>query len=178
MFSGGRGLEIGRPVSVRCVIPGRLSPDHPTGRCSPPNSCRSDNKTVLQDMHQRELLTVEHTFFIGRPGVQMLVLSPQFMMPDSWSERGWSERKEQVTVVRPDGSFLAATAQINVTHLNIRDPEVPLKARWPITVWLTDRSEDEVPVGSKILADSAVCAAIFGVEPCPPTIRQAEQAAP
>ena len=133
---------------------------------------------VLPKMHQRELLTVEHTFFIGRPGVQILVLSPNFMMPDNWGEQGWKERKEQVTVVRPDGSVLAATAQINVTHLNIRDPEVPLKARWPITVWLTDRSEDEVPVGSKILADSAVCAAIFGEEPCPPTIRQAEQAAP
>ncbi len=115
-------------------------------------------------MNQRELLTVENTFFIGRPGVQMLVLSPRFMMPDNWSERGWGERNEQVTVLRPDGTALSATAQINVTHLNIRDPEAPLRARWPITVWLTDRTEDEVPLGSKILADPAVCAAVFGEE--------------
>jgi hypothetical protein len=116
-------------------------------------------------MRRRELLTVEHTFYIGRPGVQMLVLSPTFLMPDDWRERGWSEREEQVEILRPDGTVLPATAQINVTHLNIRDPEVPLKARWPITVWLTDRTEDEVPVGSKILADPAVCALIFGDEP-------------
>ncbi len=113
-------------------------------------------------MEQRELLTVEHTFYLGRPGVQMLVLSPHFMMPEDWSERGWNERKEEVTVVRPDGSSIPATAQINVTHLNIRDPDVPLKARWPITVWLTDRIEDEVPVGSKILVDPEICAAILG----------------
>lgn len=127
-------------------------------------------------MHQRELLTVQHTFFIGRPGVQMLVLSPTFMMPDNWSERGWRERKELVTVLRPDGTILPADAQINVTHLNIRDPEVPLKARWPITVWLTNRTEAEVPIGSRILADPAVCAAIFGEEACPVSITPAEQA--
>jgi hypothetical protein len=116
-------------------------------------------------MHLRELLTVERTFYLSRPGVQMLVLHPTFMMPDSWSERGWRERTEQVTVVRPDGTNLSATAQINMTHRNIRGADVPLKARWPITVWLTDRTEDEVPVGSKILADPAVCAAIFGEDP-------------
>ncbi|MBB5035785.1 hypothetical protein HNQ64_000019 [Prosthecobacter dejongeii] len=113
-------------------------------------------------MNLRELLTVEQTFDFCRPGVRMLVLSPTLMMPDGWSTRGWSEREEPVTMVRPDGSALSATAQICVTHLNIRDPDVPIKARWPITIWLTDRTEDEVQVGSKILADPAVCAAIFG----------------
>lgn len=115
-------------------------------------------------MEQLELLTVEHTFYISKPGVQMLVLSPKFTMPKNWSERGWSEREETVTVVRPDGNRLSATAQINVTHLNIRDPDVPIEARWPITVWLTDRSEDEVPIGSKILVDPDIRAAIVGEE--------------
>jgi hypothetical protein len=113
-------------------------------------------------MNQLELLTVEHTFFISRPGVQMLVLAPHFIMPKSWSERGWAQRQERVTVVRPDGSSLPATAQINITHLNIRDPDVPSEARWPITVWLTDRTEDEVPVGSKIMVDPDVRAANLG----------------
>jgi len=115
-------------------------------------------------MEHCELLIVEHTFYLERPGVQMLVLSPTFTMPKNWSERGWSERKEPVTVQRPDGSTLPATAQINVTHLNIRGADVPLEARWPITVWLTDRTEEEVPIGSKILVDPEVRAAILGEE--------------
>jgi hypothetical protein len=116
-------------------------------------------------MKQLQLLTVERTFFISRPGVQMLVLAPHFTMPKNWKEHGWSERREQVTVIRPDGSSLPATAQINMTHLNIRDPKVPGEARWPITVWLTDRTEDEMPVGSKIMVDPEVRAAILGEEP-------------
>ena len=116
-------------------------------------------------MQQRELLTVEHTFFISRPGIQMLILSPTLTMPDNWSRVGWSERKEIVTVIRPDGTSLTATAQINMTHLNIRGPAVALKARWPITVWLTDRTEDEVPVGTRIMAASTVCDALLGYDP-------------
>jgi len=113
-------------------------------------------------------LTVEHAFFISKPGVQMLVLEPRFTLPKDWSKRGWAKRREQVTVVRPDGSSLPATAQINVTHVNIRDPNVPIEARWPITVWLTDRTEDEVPVGSKIMVDPEVRAAILGEQPPAP----------
>jgi hypothetical protein len=66
------------------------------------------------------------------------------------------------TVIRPDATSLLATAQINVTHRNITDPNVPIEARWPITVWLTDRTEDEVPVGSKIMVNPEVRAAILG----------------
>src|SRR5262249_20041509 len=116
-------------------------------------------------MNQLEPLTVEHTFFISKPGVQMLVLAPRLTMPKNWCERGWSERQEQVTVIRPDGTSLPAIAQINVTHLNIRGPNVPIEARWPITVWITDRTEDEVPVGSKIMVAPGVRAAILGEDP-------------
>jgi hypothetical protein len=56
-------------------------------------------------MNQLELLTVEHTFFISKHGVQMLVLAPRLTIPKNWSERGWSERQEQVTVMRPDGTM-------------------------------------------------------------------------
>jgi len=113
-------------------------------------------------MDRQELLTVEDHFYLDRPGVKMLILSPHFPMPETWKENGWRERQEQVTIVTPDGSELPATAQINVTHLNIRDPDVPIEARWPITVWLTDRTPDEVPIGSKILVDPAVLSAILG----------------
>ena len=113
-------------------------------------------------MDRQELLTVEHAYYIDRPGAPMLVLSPHFHMPKTWKENGWRERQEQVTVLRPDGSELPATAQINVTHLNIRDPDVPIEARWPITLWLTDRTPDEVPIGSKILVQPSVREAILG----------------
>ena len=91
----------------------------------------------------------------------MLVLSPKLVVPEDWGDRGWSEREEKVTVIRPDGNELPATAQINVTHLNIKEADVSIRARWPITVWLTDRDEDEVPVGSKILVDPPVHAALL-----------------
>ena len=94
----------------------------------------------------------------------MLVLSPKFTMPKNWREVGWGERETKVTVVTPDGIHLSSTAQINVTHLNIRGSDVPIEERWPITVWLTDRGEDEVPIGSKILVDPDVRAAILGDE--------------
>ena len=113
-------------------------------------------------MDRQELLTVEHAYYIDRPGAPMLVLSPHFHMPKKWNENGWRERQEQVIVLRPDGSELPATAQISITHLNIRDPNVPIEARWPITVWLTDRTPDEVPIGSKILVQPSVRAAILG----------------
>jgi hypothetical protein len=117
---------------------------------------------IAAHMDRQELLTIEHYFYIDKPGARMLVLSPKFHMPKTWKENGWSERQEQVTVVKPDGSEIPATAQINMTHLNIRDPDVPLEVRWPITVWLTDRTPEEVPIGSKILVDPTIRAAILG----------------
>ena len=116
-------------------------------------------------MEQVELLTVERKFGISIPGGQMLILSPHFRMPKSWNERGWVQKQLQVTVIRPDGSSLPATAQINLTHLNIQDPDVAIEARWPITVWLTDRTGDEVPEGSKIMVAPEVRAAILGEDP-------------
>jgi len=102
-----------------------------------------------------ELLTVEHTFWINKPGISMLVLSPSFPMPRDWEKKGWSERREAVVVVRPDGAEIGATAQINMTHLSIRGPVNPRDC-WRITVWLTDRTEDDVPVGSKILISQEI----------------------
>jgi len=76
-------------------------------------------------------------------------------MPRDWEKKGWSERREAVVVVRPDGAEIGATAQINMKHLSIRGP-VKLRDCWRITVWLTDRTEDDVPVGSKILVSQEI----------------------
>ena len=102
------------------------------------------------------ILTVEDTFWIVRPGVQMLVLHPAFPVPPGWNARGWNQRTEKVIVLRPDQSELEATAQISMTHLNIRDPQVPVEDRWRLTVWLTDCTAEEVPAGSKILVSPEV----------------------
>ncbi|MBN9693439.1 MAG: hypothetical protein J0M24_24605 [Verrucomicrobia bacterium] len=64
-------------------------------------------------------------------------------------------------VVRPDKPELEATAKISMTHLNIPDPNVSIDERWRITVWLTDRTADEVPVGSKVFVSPEVRDAIL-----------------
>lgn len=108
-----------------------------------------------------ELLTVTDTFWINQNGTQMLILHPNFSVPDGWSQQGWSKRTESVVVARPDGQHIQATAQISMTHLNIPDPAVPIDERWRITVWLTDRTKDEVPVGSQVLVLQEVRDAIL-----------------
>jgi hypothetical protein len=113
-------------------------------------------------MQHLELMTVERTLFLSRPGLQMLVLTPCLKVFMGRSAPELVQRQERVTVIRPDGSRIAATAQINTIHVNIADPHAPIEDRWPIRVWLTDRTEEEVPVGSKILVDPAVRAAILG----------------
>ena len=113
-------------------------------------------------MQHTELMTVESTLFLSRPGLQMLVLTPCLKVSMDQDAPKWVQRQERVTVMRPDGSRISATAQINTIHVNIADPHAPIEDRWPIRVWLTDRTEEEVPVGSKILVDPAVRAAILG----------------
>jgi hypothetical protein len=99
-----------------------------------------------------ELFTIEGTFWINQNGVQMLILRPIFRVPPG----GWRSRTESVGIVTPDGRELSATAQISMTHLNISDPNVPIEERWPITIWLTDRTKDEVPVGSRVLVSEEI----------------------
>ena len=113
-------------------------------------------------MQYLELMTVERTLFLSRPGLQMLVLTPCLKVFMGRSAPELVQRQERVTVIRPDGSRIAATAQINTIHVNIADPHAPIEDRWPIRVWLTDRTEEDVPVGSRILVDPAVRAAILG----------------
>jgi hypothetical protein len=111
-------------------------------------------------IEQVELLTVEHTSWLERPGVQMLIIYPDFRIPRGWKERGWIRRTESVLVVRPNGSEIAATAMICMTHLSIRGPAL-VEDRWRITMWLTNRTVQEVPVGSRVLVPREVRDAIL-----------------
>ncbi len=112
-------------------------------------------------MERVELFTIKDTFWLSGNGVQMLILAPDFSVPKGWEQRGWNERRESIIIVRPDGQEIEATAQINMTHYNIRDPKAPLDKRWRITISLMDRTKDEVPVGSKILVSQQVRDALF-----------------
>lgn len=107
-----------------------------------------------------ELIVVEHLFLIRENRVHMLVLSPSLPIPPGWPEKGWSERSVNVQVRRPDATVIEAPAQINMTHFSIHGP-VPPGQCWRITIWLTDRLEEDVPVGSTILVPPDVRAAIL-----------------
>jgi hypothetical protein len=112
-------------------------------------------------MPQVELLTVKDTFWLGRNGATMLILIPDFSIPPGWEQHGWSQRQEPVVVLKPNGQQIEATAQINMTHLNIPDPSVSIDKRWRLTVWLTDRTKEEIPLGSKILVPPQIRDAII-----------------
>jgi hypothetical protein len=111
-------------------------------------------------MERVELLTVERTSWLKQSGVQMLIILPEFPTPRGWKERGWIRRTETVLVERPDGSQVEASAQINMTHRSIRGP-APIEERWRVTMWLTDRTAEEVPDGSRILVSREVRDAIL-----------------
>ncbi len=97
-------------------------------------------------MERFELVTVEYTFWIDRNAVRMLIIHPDF-----YFKGGWQSRTETVVVRRPDGREFEATAQMELTHVNIRDPHVSMDKRWRVTMWLTNATKDDVPVGSKVL---------------------------
>lgn len=94
-----------------------------------------------------ELVTVESTYQF-KP--DMLVILPDFPVPWTSEGTGWADRVEKVTVVRPDGREAESTAEIRMTHLNIRDPNVSAEDRWHVIMWLTDLQKTDVPIGSKI----------------------------
>jgi hypothetical protein len=103
-----------------------------------------------------ELLTIEDTFWLSRNELQMLILHPNLSVPKDWQQRDWNKRKELVFVVKPDGQKIKTTAQFDLSHFNIRGPKIDLDKSWRITVWLTDKTKDEVPVGSKLLVSEHI----------------------
>jgi hypothetical protein len=108
-------------------------------------------------MNRVELFTVADTFWLGGNDFSLLILHPDFSVP----QQGWSQRTEPVLVVKPDGQRIEATAQFNMTHFNISDPGVSIDRRWRLKVSLTDRKKEEIPIGSKILVSKEVRDAIL-----------------
>lgn len=111
------------------------------------------------------LLTVESTYWLEP--IPTLILHPDFPVPPGWRDQDWAERTETVYIVpvlirRSDGREREATARINLSHLNIRDPDATLDERWRLTVSLQECSPDEVPIGSTILVAPHVRDSILG----------------
>ena len=107
-------------------------------------------------MKRVELLIVEHTFWLARNELTMLIIHPDFSVPKG----GWKTVKEKVLIVRPDGQQVEATAEITLQHVNIRGP-APIDMRWRVGLYLTDAKEHDAPVGSKILVSEELQNAIL-----------------
>jgi hypothetical protein len=101
-------------------------------------------------MERVALITVETTFCLRSetyPERCILIVHPDLSVPPT----GWKERSETVTVVTPDGREFEATAQISLSHFNIRDPAASIDRRWRVTISFKDITSDNVPDGSQIL---------------------------
>ena len=83
----------------------------------------------------------------AHPERSVLIVEPRLSVPPG----GWKERTETVVILRPDGSELESTAQISLSHLNIRDPHVSIDQSWRVTISFQGMTSDDVPDGSKIL---------------------------
>jgi len=114
-------------------------------------------------MERLQLLTVEDTFWIEGNAVPMLIIHPNFSVPRG----GWQSRTETVVVMRPDGQMIDATAVISMTHFNIPEPSVPIDKRWRVCMRLTNRTKEEVPIGSRILVSQELRDALL-----PPSTRR------
>jgi len=112
-----------------------------------------DAARKLAEMQRVELLTVLDSFEIKGRGV---VLMPSFSIP-----RGWKDRIETVTIIKPDGDHYEASAQFNMTHFSLTDRTAPADERYRVAVMLPDNRKEEVPVGSKIMASQAARDAVL-----------------
>jgi len=101
-----------------------------------------------------ELLTVEDTFQIGELGI---FLRPDFSVPNG----RWTTRKDTVTVVTPDGQTFTTHAELNLSHINISDPNVSIDRRWRVTLSLPGCTKADVPLGSKLLVSENLKHALF-----------------
>jgi hypothetical protein len=96
-----------------------------------------------------ELLQITDAFQLSNIGLTVL---PDFAVPPG----GWKSESVAAMVATPDGRTITTTAQINITHFNIRDPSVPVDRRWRVVVTLPDLQKEAVPIGSTVLVPSEV----------------------
>ena len=105
-------------------------------------------------MDRVELMTVQDCFQISGFG---LILVPDFSVPDGH----WKNFETQVSVVTPAGHRFDTEAKFNVSHFNIRDPEVSIDTRWRVVVVLPSVDKQAVPVGSQLLVEPGVRHAVL-----------------
>jgi len=103
-------------------------------------------------MERVPLITVEKTFCFRselHPERCVLIIDPRLRVPPD----GWKERTETVSILRPDGREFEATAQISLSHLNIKmeHRDLTMDQRWRVTISFQGMTSDDVPDGSKIL---------------------------
>jgi hypothetical protein len=100
-------------------------------------------------MKRVPLITVQKTSCLSdeNPERSILIIEPRLSVPPD----GWKERTETVAVLRPDGREFEVSAQIALSHLNVRDPDFPPERRWRITILFRGMTSADVPEGSKIL---------------------------
>jgi hypothetical protein len=103
-------------------------------------------------MEHVPLITVERTTYLHsdtHPERSVLVIEPRLRVPCN----GWKNRAEPVLVLRPDGHGFEATAQISMSHLNIKmsERDDTMDQRWRVSVWFYGLTGDDIPDGSKIL---------------------------
>jgi len=103
-------------------------------------------------MERVALITVERTFCLPsdrHPERCILIVHPDLSVPPAGSK----ERSETVAVLTPDGREFEATAQISLSHLNIKmeHRDLTVDQRWRVTISFQGMTRDDVPDGSKIL---------------------------
>ena len=113
-------------------------------------------------MERVPLITVERTSCLrseAHPERSVLVIEPRLKVPAA----GWKECAEVVSILRPDGRQFEATAQISLSHLNIKmsERDLSMDQRWKITVLIQNLTSDDVPEGSQILVSRKVKNALF-----------------
>ncbi|MFL5327506.1 MAG: hypothetical protein ACJ8C4_01215 [Gemmataceae bacterium] len=104
-------------------------------------------------MSRVKLLTIEDTFLIEGRGI---VITPDFCVPD-----GWKNRVETVTIVKPNGQQLDATAHFSLSQFNLIDREAPIDRRWRVVMMLPDRAKDDLPIGSGVLVSPELRSALL-----------------
>lgn len=90
-----------------------------------------------------EMLIVEDAFEISGRGV---VVTPDFPAP-----RGWRNRSENVTIVKPDGQRYETVARFNLSHFNSTASQISQDVPWRVAVTLPDQAKADLPPGSIIL---------------------------
>ena len=87
-----------------------------------------------------------------------LFIRPNFSVPES----KWQNREEEVLIITPAGREIVAPTRLNTSHILIRDPEAPLDSRWRTTLSFVGLSQEDVPIGSRILAAPELVKALRG----------------